>query len=291
MSERTSTGLRLAAGLAAMALSACGGSGDAPRVAVQPSVELPASVPLGEPLDMGYVWETGADFDPPAEDYQVFVHMTDPQGAIVFQDDHYPPEPTSQWNAGATEEYRRWVYPPEELEVEYLDVVVGLYSRDGRAMIRSGEEWTDAREVHRLEIRADDLSGIPVFLDGWHSREEPDDALHGWRWTAGEPAQAVFNHPARDAILHLRARGPYDEVGPQTVVIRIDETEVASFATTSNEPFLERIEIPAEAMGDNDWVEFSIDVTPKFVPGEQDPESQDDRNLGLQVFKMYLSSS
>lgn len=290
MSERTPFGRLAAACLALVTLAACGGSGDAPRMAVEPSVDLPGSVPLGEPLDMGYTWTPGDEFTPPAEDYQVFVHMIDPQGQIVFQDDHYPPEPTSQWSVGTPLEYRRWVYPPEDLEVEFLDVAVGLYAQDGRAMILEGEEWVNAAPVHRLEIRADDLGGIPVFIDGWHPQEETPESLSSWRWSQGV-AHAVFTNPSRDAVLHLRAHAPYDEVGPQTVVLRIGETEVGRFETTSADDFLERIEISAEAMGDNDWVELTMEVSPVFVPQELDPASQDDRTLGLQVFKMYLSSS
>lgn len=290
MSQRTSLAVRVAVGAAlALGLAGCTGSGQAPRVDVTPSVDLPDSVPLGEPLDMGYTWQTGTGFSAPAEDYQVFVHMVDPQGEIVFQDDHYPPQPTSQWTG--TETYRRWVYPPEDLEVEYLDIVVGLYSQDGRAQVRDADgEWVDEVQVHRLQIRADDMSGIPVYMDGWHPAEEPADALSSWRWTQ-QVAHAVFTNPGKDAVLHLRAHGPYDQVGPQTVTLRIGDREVASFQVESNDNFLRRIEIPADAMGDNDWVELTLEVSPVFVPKQANPDSQDDRTLGLQVFNMYLSSS
>lgn len=292
MSQRTFLAVRAALGIVAAAgFAGCTGGGETPRVDATATVQLPESVPLGEPLDMGFSWATGSEFTPPAEDYQVFVHFLDPQGEIAFQDDHYPPEPTSQWAGGGAEEYHRWVYPPEDLEVEFLDVVVGLYAQDGRAEIRDAEgDWQDAVQVHRLEIRADDMSGIPVYMDGWHPAEQPEEALSAWRWTR-DVAHAVFTNPGQDAVLHLRAHGPYDEVGPQTVVLRIGEREVARFQVESNDEFLRRIEIPADAMGENDWVELTLEVSPVFVPKQADPASQDDRMLGLQVFNMYLSSS
>ena len=101
----------------------------------------------------------------------------------------------------------------------------------------------------------------------------------------------MFTNPHKDAVLHLRAHGPSDEVGAQVVVLRIGDNEVANVAVNGADEFLERIVILASAMGDNEWVELNLEVTPALVPQELDPSSQDDRELGLQVFSMYLSSS
>jgi hypothetical protein len=282
---------RVAAGvLAALLAVGCGGGGGRPRVDVEPLIQLPDSVPLGEPLDVGYQWVVSDGFTAPAEDYQVFVHFLDPQGEIAFQDDHYPPQPTSQWQEGVTPEYRRWVYLPEELEVEYLELVVGLFSADGRVDVRSGSEWTDSPSVHRLEIRADDMSGIPVYMDGWHASEQKPEGGPPWRWSE-DVAHAIFTNPGRDAVLHLRAHAPYDEVGPQTITLRVGDTEVASFEVTTSDDFLQRIPIPAAALGTNDWAELTLVASPVYRPQEREPTSSDERVLGLQVFNMYLSSS
>jgi hypothetical protein len=274
----------------ALAVAACGGSGDTPRLDVRPALTLPDSVPLGEPLDMRWSWTPGPDFTAPAEDYKIFVHMVDPQGNIVQQDDHFPPEPTSQWTAGAPIEYQRWLYVPE-LEVEYVDIVVGLYERDNRAEIQGPGGWSDSVTVHRLSIRADDMTGIPVYMSGWHPLEQvADQEPSSWRWTE-DVAKAVFTNPMKDAVLHLSAHGPFDEVGPQTLVVKIGEQELATIEITDPTNFMERIEVPAAVMGDGEWVELTLEVSPALVPKELDPESQDDRRLGLQVFMLYLSSS
>ena len=60
---------------------------------------------------------------------------------------------------------------------------------------------------------------------------------------------------------------------------------------TSAQEFSERVEIPAAAMGEDDWVELTLEISPVLVPKELDPESADERTLGLQVFRLYLSSS
>ena len=278
-----------------VAASAACASDDTPRVDVQVQLELPESVALGEPLELRLLWTPASEFEAPVDDYQIFVHMIDPDGNILLQDDHYPPRPTSQWRGGQTEDYRRWYDPPSTLEAEYLDFVVGLYSPDSRARVRDAAgNWTEGALVHRMMVRADDISGIPLYMEGWHPPERAAESgplePREWRWSQ-ETSRAVFTNPRKDAVLHLRAHGPFDEVGMQQAVLRIGDNEVANLAIDGADEFLERIEIPASAMGDDEWLELNLEVTPALVPQELDPSSLDDRHLGLQVFSMYLSFS
>ncbi len=284
--------LRIAGLIAgALLIAGCGGGNGPAQVAVQPEVTLPDSVAMGEPLSFGYTWTPTDGFTAPQEDYRVFVHLVDPQGRILLQDDHYPPEPTSQWEAGQPQSYQRWLYPPD-LEVEYVDLVVGLYAPDQRPQVHDGSGWVDAVTAHRMAIRIEDQTGDPVYMGGWHDAESIDDTVLGsWRWTEGVAA-AVFTNPQRDAVLHLLVHGPYDELqGGQTVVIKIAEQEVARFTIDTADSILQRIELAADILGDTDWVEIAIEVDPVLVPQELDSSSADVRRLGLQVFQLYLSSS
>lgn len=293
MSRPTVRARGLAAGLfllvSTAAAAACG-SAEAPRVDAEVAVDMPDSVPLDEPLHVAYTWAPGAEFEPPAEDYQVFVHVLDAQGNIVFQDDHYPSEPTSQWAPGQSQDYERWLYLPAGLEVDRLDFVVGLYSPDGRALLRGDAgTWTDAVAAHTLEVRVDDMSGVPAYVEGWHAAEVLSAGGRSWRWSEGT-ARAAFTNPGRDATLHLTAHGPFDEVGEQLLVLRIGEAEIATFTVDSALEFNERVEIPAAAMGEDEWVELTLEIAPVLVPKDLDPDAADERTLGLQVFRLYLSS-
>jgi hypothetical protein len=275
---------------ATFAVGACSGSGETQRVSATPELNLPDSVPLGEPLAMEWTWTPGAEFAAPVADYKVFVHLIGPQGNILVQDDHFPAEPTSQWQAGTAVQYSRWLYVPE-LEVEYVDVVVGLYDREERAEVQGENGWSGAVTVHRLAIRADDMTGIPVYMSGWHPLEEVSEPEPmKWRWTE-DAAKAVFTNPMSDAVLHLSAHAPFDEIGAQTVVVRVGETEMARIQVGDADRFTERIDIPAAVMGEGEWVELTLEVAPVLVPKELDANSTDDRKLGLQVFMLYLSSS
>jgi len=294
MSCGTVRGFSLVAGLVILvssAVVAACGSPESPRVDVELTLDMPESVPLDEPLHMTYTWTPGDEFEAPMDDYQVFVHAIDGQGNVVFQDDHYPTEPTSQWGTAQPQSYDRWVYAPSGLEVDRLDFVVGLYAPDGRVLLRGDAgTWTDAVEAHTLEVRVDDMSGVPAYIEGWHPAEGVSPEARDWRWSEGM-ARVAFTNPRRDATLHLTAHGPFDEVGPQVLVLRVGETEISRFDINSAQEFSERIEISAAAMGDDDWVELTLEVSPVLVPKDLDPESADERMLGLQVFRLYLSSS
>ena len=276
---------------AALLVSGCSGGGDAVQLAVMPTLDLPDSLPLGEPFDLGYGWVIANDFEAPINDYKVFVHIRDPEGNIILQDDHYPPEPTSQWRAGEDQFYRRWFYSPTLLENDYLDFFIGFYSEDGQAQLRVDAGWESMPFIHRMEIRTEDTAGVPVWVEGWHHPEnDPTKSLPNWRWSE-ESAHVFFSNPRKDAVLHLQAHSPVGEIGgPQIVKLRFGDVEIANLEVVESVPFIERIKVPAEALGDEEWAELWIEVKPSLVLAEVDETNEDERELGLQVFTLYLSS-
>ena len=101
--------------LACVLLAAAGGcsrkQSTEPPVAT-PSVSLNKDrAAIGSPLKVTYKFEPlpNARFD---GDYAVFVHVMDPEGEKLWQDDHQPPVPTSKWQAGQPVEYTRTIFVP-----------------------------------------------------------------------------------------------------------------------------------------------------------------------------------
>jgi len=273
----------------AVTVTACGGEQPERRVDIEPSLDLPESTPVGQPLELVYHWVPGPEFSAPSDDYHVFVHLIDPEGTILMQDDHFPPLPTSQWSPGEEVSYSRWLYPHADLRPDYIDFYVGLYDDDGRIAVKSGGEWDGRLDVHRLYIRADDIAGLPVTFEGWFDEELVESSGDRWSWM-GRKAVAAFGNPRGPAVLHLRAHSPVVEIGgPQIVSVSIGDVEIGSFEITEQTSFERRLEIPAEALGDGDWVEVTIAVDKWFTPAEIDPASADTRELGLQVFSLYLA--
>ncbi len=290
--------LHLASALALLvcvAAAGCAGEEVSRAVRAAVTLDLPDSLPSGSPLDIGYTWTPAADFDPPADDFRIFVHLVDPDGRIVVQDDHFPPVPTSQWRAGEPVSYRHWVYPDQELEVAYLDFYVGLYDETTREQVATlADGGLENRPlVHSVIIRTEDRGGVPVFMGGFEDPETSltieDPASRTWRWI-GKQATAAFGHPRGPSTLHLRALSPIDYLdGSQTVIIRAGEREIVRFEVTETGPYVKRIEIPGDAFDEGDWVELTFEVDKTFVPAQIEPGSDDIRELGMQVFWMYLA--
>ena len=58
-------------------------------------------VAIGSPLKMTYKFQVAPDAKIDG-DYIVFVHVLDPEGERLWDDDHMPPVRTSQWKPGQT---------------------------------------------------------------------------------------------------------------------------------------------------------------------------------------------
>lgn len=278
----------------AVALTGCAQEAPEVQLHVEPVLDLPESLAFRQPIEIGYRWVPGPDFEPPRDDYKVFLHVTDPAGEIIEQDDHYPPVPTSQWRSGEPVEYSHWLYPSDESEVDYIDFHVGLY--DGQTLekvgVRFEESWTERPRVHRIDIREDDNRGIPVYVEGFHEMEvDPErSGFNKWVWMERRGLVA-FGNPRGPALLHLQAHSPVDETGgePQHLKLSIDGQELTTLTVEDSTPFLERIDVPAEILGDADWVEVTLEVDRYFVPAHQDPDASDTRELGMQIFGIYLA--
>ncbi len=278
---------------AVLALSGCAGEDVSRAVAASVSLDLPDSLPAGSPFDIGYTWTPSADFDPPSDDYLVFVHLVDPDGNIAVQDDHYPPVPTSQWQAGEPVTYRRWIYPDPEQQADYYDFFVGIYDDDGQIATLAEGGLQNRPLVHSVVMRTEDQGGIPVFVEGFgeweRSLASEDPAIRRWRWM-GKTGSVAFGNPHGPSTLHLRALSSVGNLdGSQTVTIKSGEDVIAEFEVTESTPYTMRFEIAGDVFGDGDWVDMTVEVDKTFVPAQVEPGSDDIRELGLQVFWMYLA--
>ena len=271
---------------------ACGGHEIGRTVDVSVTVDLPESIPPGSPLDIGYTWTPNSGFSPPADDFKVFVNIVDPDGNIVEQDDHFPVVPTSQWRAGQPFTYRHLIYSDPGLRVDQLSFYVGLYDDEGKVGTMYEGRFQERPLVHTMLIRTDDQGGRPGYLEGFTEEEvlltSHDAYTRQWRWM-GSRGLVQFRNPRGPATLHLRALSPVDFVGGnQSVSIKMGGREIDWFTRTDSSSYLLYFDVPDEELGDGDWVELTIEVDKVFVPAQVTEGSTDTRELGLQVFWMYL---
>src|SRR5215203_7195566 len=113
---------------------------DMPAVATPTVTFSRDRVALGSPVKVTYRFQVAANaaFD---RDYWVFVHVLNPQGETLWNDDHLPATPTTQWKPGQTIEYARTVFVPNYPYIGEATVRIGLYSQaDGKRLVLTAPE-------------------------------------------------------------------------------------------------------------------------------------------------------
>jgi hypothetical protein len=287
-------GIYAAVFASAAVLGACSHADTAPPVA---TVEFHASqtrVPLGSPIDLTYRFTVapGAAID---GDYRVFVHVLGADGQQLWDDDHLPPTPTSQWKAGQTIEYTHTRFVPVVPYLGEATVRVGLY-RDSTRLPLQGADPADRQTMAR-EYTVGTLDLLPssdnIFISytsGWFPDEsDENDPATSWRWTGPSAGWSIAN-PRHDVVLDVEyaARPDLFPSGAQTVTVLAGGQPVASFAADSQTPVLKRLPITAAQLGTGDTVDFQLNVDKTFVPKDADPPSVDGRTLGIRVYHLFV---
>ena len=280
-------------------LTGFGFTDSAPPVAT-PTVELSrSSVSLGGALEMRYRFTVAPDITGIPGDYQVFVHFLDPDGALMFADDHAPPQPTGAWRPGQEIEYDRRMIVPVYPYIGEVTVAVGLYSlQDGDRLPLEGRHLGErVYQVGTVEMvpqsgnafGTDSENGLAKYRDGWHGVES--GPTRDWQWTTGR-ATIAFPNPRTAATLHLEVGGQPELLETaQRLTLEIDGTEIETLELASEAPTFHRIDVPAESLGDGTTVVLTLNVEDTFVPTElTGNESSDQRELGARVFYAFLES-
>jgi hypothetical protein len=89
----------------------------------------------------------------PRQDWDVFVHFTDPQGNILFQADHAPATPTSQWHMRRMQSQLLVVNVPPEVKTG-CDIRVGFYRKGdlSRALLTGQDDGERRYLVGHLKV-------------------------------------------------------------------------------------------------------------------------------------------
>ncbi|MCP2597584.1 hypothetical protein NLC93_06930, partial [Candidatus Aminicenantes bacterium AC-335-G13] len=250
-----------------------------------------SDTPLTDRLytDMIYHWKTKENFKGFDKDYKIYVHFWDKNEKILFQDDHYPPVPTSTWIKGKEVKYSRKIYIPsfiDEFDPEFkgeetLKLSIGFYNPDNKQ--DKFNVFNKKLTVYPPPIDTPEI----IYEDGWYNKEiNPDAQIKEWRWTAKE-ATCIIDNPRRDALLVIKG-GVNKEVLPdQRVIIKINDKVIADFIPESG-IFEKFIKVKKEILGNNDIFKLIIATDKTFIPAKVYPSSNDERELGIQVSFLYF---
>lgn len=272
---------------------ACGRSDEVagPPLATPSATLSHDRAPAGSPLDITYRFVVAPDakFD---EDYRVFVHVVDTDEERMWDDDHNPPTPTSQWKPGQTIEYTRTLFVPAFPYVGDSTIEIGLHSLkdQSRVALAGDDAGQRAYRVAHLQLLPQTDNLFTVFKDGWHPSETaPHDTSVEWQWTK-QQATLAFKNPKKDAVFFFDVDSPGKDLhGPQQVSINLGGQAVQTLTIEPDVRNLYRITLPAALMGDADLAELQIVVDKTFIPAVvTGGTSKDPRELGVRVFHAFI---
>lgn len=240
---------------------------------------------IGSPLKITYRFEVApnASFD---GDYLVFVHVIEPDGEKLWQDDHAPAVPTSQWKPGQTVEYTRTRFVPNYPYIGLANIRMGLYNPG------TGQRLSlNAPEAGRQEYLVGKLSLLPqaeniflIYKDGWHGAEvDSNNPLSEWQWSK-KAGTIAFRNPKRDAIFYLESDARVDLFNPpQQVTVKIAGQRIAAFAADNKNSSLRTFPINASQFGTGDMTEIVLEVDRTFSGS-----GGDSRELGIRLYHAFI---
>ena len=284
--------------LAACALTAaCKGRKPAEVNPIEPKISFNRTrVPLGSALEITYTWVLDPGAHKLPQDYRALVHFLDSHEMMLFEDDHTPQPPPSQWEPGKTYSYTRTKFIPLYPYVGELEVRMGLYPHPGRGE-RPALKGTDSglREysVAKLELLPKTENIFLFYKDGWHNPEpHPDNPAVERTWTKKE-ALVSFKNPKKDVVVYLEA-DTSPKFFPEAPVLTVAVgTKVGIvYPIEGSDVFLKKIRVKAEDLGTDEWVDLRLMMNQSFVPKLLTPPlNNDDRELGLLKYQLYVGEA
>lgn len=280
----------LVLGCAVHLAAACGPEELGPPVAI-PGLRLDRErVPLGGPLRMVYSFTPTPGIAALSGPYRVSVRFLDADGTFMFDDDHDPPVPTTEWQSGQPVFYERVFFVPLHPYVGTTSVAIGLYAPETghRAAVAGAGSGGFDTGAASIELAPPPRSW-PTLRGGWHGVERAEG--REWRWTSVRAAVAFWN-PRRDARLYLQIEGRPDLFEPgQRVDLIVGDRTVESLLIDRPGVILHTTELGAGDFGEQDTIELALRVDPTFVPAElPGSDGGDTRRLGIRVYRLFIES-
>jgi hypothetical protein len=275
----------------AFTVAACGGGEpETPPVATPTVTVNHTQAPAGSPLEITYKFVV-ADNAAFKEDYRVFVHVIDVDEERMWDADHDPEVPTTQWKPGQTIEYKRTVFVPVFPYVGEATLQIGLHSKTGERLPLNGDHAGQfAYRVAKLQLLPQTDNLLTVFKDGWHQAEVAgDNATIEWQWTKKD-AVLAFRNPKKAATFFLDVDSPGGAFhGPQQIQIVLNGQAIDEFTLGVEERTLRRVAMTPAQLGDAEMVELRLRVDKSWIPAQvPEARSGDKRELGIRVFHAFV---
>lgn len=240
--------------------------------------------------NMTLKWKTGPEFQKMNQDLKVFVHFWH-KGNLLFQEDYFPEPPTSQWEPEQDFVHTRRIYIPQFIDEfdpdfkgkETLRLVVGFFSPYDRSGASEQKVLEEKLDVVPPPLDTPEI----IYEEGWYNLEiNPDAFLKQWRWTAKE-ARCIIDNPHRDALLVIKGGVNLEVLEDQKITFKINDLILDEFIPEESH-FEKSYNIKKEMLGEGEEFYLTILTDKVFVPAKTMPNSEDQRELGIQVSFIYF---
>jgi len=270
--------------LVATSVAGCNKKDSAPPVATPSFSASKDRVALGGPIDLTFQFDVIA---PIKDNYRVLVHVVNPDGDVLWNDDHDPIVPTSQWKPGQKIQYTRQRFVPVVPFTGEATVRVGLYKADERLPLQGAEPEQRTYKVGTIQLLPQSENVFLIYKSGWHSPEFAPDNSEEWQWTQ-KSGVVNFKNPRKDVTLLLQMDGRADLFpAPQQLTLVVAGKPVKTITVDSSTKGLQRIPISAAELGGDDMVELRLDVDKTFILAQLG-KGTDSRELGVRVSHIFV---
>jgi hypothetical protein len=246
--------------------------------------------PLGSAVEVTYTWTLDPSAKKLNKDYRALVHFLDAHGVMLFEDDHVPQPPPTEWEPGQTYSYTRTKFIPIYPYVGKVEVRMGLYSDRERVALKGEDAGMQEYRVAGMELLPQTDNIFLVYKEGWHSPENhPENPSLERTWTK-QDAVVSFKNPKRDVVLYLEADTCVKcFAAPPVLTLAVGGKTGITVPIESPEVFLKKVRFRAADLGAEEWVDLRFSMNGSFVPKLLTPPmNQDDRELGLLVYHLYV---
>ena len=282
----------VAVGLAATALlvPGCKRSKSGEVTPIVPKVEFNRTkIPAGSAIEITYTWTVEPGAKRLGQEYRALVHFLDEKRVKLFDDDHIPVPPPSEWEPGKTYTYKRTRFVPVLPYAGPVEVRMGLYPFPGRGdrLALKGED-VGLREykVASVELQPHTENIYVAWKEGFHAPEaHAENPMIEQTWTK-QNAVISFKNPKRDVIVYLEADTCVKCFGDTRPELTLAIGPSVGLKVPIQDPdlFLRKIRVKAADLGTEEYVDIKLSMNASFVPKLMSPpQSNDDRVLGLRI--------
>ena len=219
---------------------------------------------------MTFRFDVLPDLVPMTDDYTVFADVLGDNGERIWNDDHRPATPTSEWEPGQIIGYTRRIMVPLYPYIGEAEIAVGLYlPSTGERLVLAGDHiGQNAYRTASITFTPQHESSFLVYEEGWHGVESQPNGEASWRWSTGHGVVS-FQNPRGDARLMLEVEGRPDVFDtPQQFSLRVGEQMLEELSLDTSAPVMIDRTLTAGELGSDDVVRLELLVDQTFVPSE-----------------------